>query len=101
MNQILIPFPGLGSTNAPDCIFTCMPHGITVDHTCRCLPSAAALIGCGSHDSLVCSEEQIKAVVQHAMAEARSPSEGLYFDDFRKILARSPLGMGVDLPSDV
>ena len=51
--------------------------------------------------SAACSEEQIKVVVQHAMAEAQRPSEGLYFDDFRKILARSPLTMDVDLPSDV
>ena len=40
-------------------------------------------------------------MVQQTMKEAQDPGRGLSLADFSKILARSPLNLEVDLPSDV
>ena len=40
-------------------------------------------------------------MVQQTMAEAAHPEKGLSQEDFKHILAKSPLVLEVELPSDV
>lgn len=56
---------------------------------------------CSLPSLMCCSEEHIAKVVQKALQEASVPSSGLSYDDFKHVLADSPLQMHVDVPSDV